>query len=81
MGEEAARESISCNNFAEIYFQLDGDLHDIFGTARLRSLSADKLICVHGNASGYNNCKNDSTFGDALMTKCADINGEMPIGF
>jgi hypothetical protein len=80
MGEdEAARESIACNKLAEIHFHVEDNLHLVIGTVRLRSLYADKLICVQSNASGYNNCINVLTLGEALTMKSKGINGEMSI--
>ena len=80
MGEQgAARESIACNQLAESHFNVDDNPHVITGIAHLTSFNADKLICVHSNASGYNNCKNDHTLEDALMIKSKGINGEMSI--
>ena len=81
MGEEgAARESIACNKLAEIYFHIEDNLNIVLDTVRLYSVRADKFICVHGEACGYNNCRNAHTFEEALMKKCAGIKGEMSIG-
>ncbi len=80
MGEDkAARESIACNKFAEINFQVEDSLHLVVDTVQLRSLRADKLICVQSNASEYNNCLKVHTLWEALTMKCKDINGEMSI--
>lgn len=76
MGEEkAARESIVCSQLGGVYFRLDHHLLVASNIVYLHSSSGNNLICVYGNASGYNNCKNVLTLEEALMSK--DINGEI----
>ncbi len=82
MGEEGtARETIACDKLARIDFHVDDNPHDGDSAVHLHSFNADKLICVHSNASGYNNCRYDYNPEEALVNKPKDINGEMSIGF
>ncbi len=70
MGEERATgENTLYNQRNCIYFGLVGISHIAASIERLHSFSADKLICVHSEASGYNNCKYDHTSEETLMFK------------
>lgn len=81
MGEEsAARENVACNNLANDIFNLDIHPHIVRKYDFLYSCFADKFICVHTVASGYNTFRFEHIFEGALMIERKGINGEMSFG-
>jgi hypothetical protein len=82
MGEEsAAWKNVACNNPANAVFSRDNHPHIAMKIGFLNSSFADKLICVHNDASGYIALRLDNILEEALMIQCKGIKGEMSVGF
>jgi hypothetical protein len=60
MGEDRASGDNILYNWRDcIYFGLELNPQVATDIVRLNSFNADKFICVHREASGYNNCKSE----------------------
>ena len=78
MGEERATvDNITSTHQDCITFCLDDNLNVATDIVHLHSFVADKLICVHNEASGYIALRFDHNLEETWMIRYRGNNGEM----